>query len=179
MTVRAVDDRAVAVAREQVDDVRLHAVGVLKLVDEDVVELLARAAQHGRIGEHALRPQQEIVEVDDAALALFFFEKRGEAARQREQRNGRAMRRKLVVNRMALLVRGAQNAQRLLVLLVHLSARQIGRADLVRDRPQVVEPRLDRASARRRTMLAEVIANAVERNRIRAVSRWRSAARAR
>src|SRR5258707_249426 len=75
-------------------------------------------------------------------------------------RNCSAVRRELVVDGMALLVRGPQNAQRLLVLLVHLAARQVGRADLVRDRPQIVEPRLDRAPARRRTMLAKVIANA-------------------
>src|SRR5947209_8131104 len=78
-------------------------------------------------------------------------------------RNSREMRGKQVRNGVALLVRAAQNEQRLLVLLVHCAARQVGDSRLIRDRPQEIQPRYDRAAARRRTMLAKVIANPGDR----------------
>ena len=158
----SVDERAASIARQPVDDPRLHAIRVLKLVDEDVVELAAHALDDAFVVEDGQRSQQQIVEIDDAALALLAIEEGQETAHHRQQRHRCAMRRQPVVDAVALVLVGAQHADRF-VELGFPPFRQIARANRVRDRLQIFEPHIDVASSARRRMIAQVVADAGNR----------------
>ena len=132
------------VARQAVDDLRLRPIGVLELVDEDVVVLAARALEHFRIVEHGERAEEEIVEVDDAEGALLAVEERHEAARHGVQRHRGAVRHEAVVDRVAC-VAGAEDLQRVAVALRRLV--EVDVADQLRDRREVVDPFVDAGAA--------------------------------
>ena len=61
---------ALPVGLELAQDVRLQAVGVLVLVDQDVVETLPGLGRQGRLVHHHPPVEQEIVEVEHVAGAL-------------------------------------------------------------------------------------------------------------
>ena len=52
----------------------LNAIGVLKLVDENKVELLPDALQHAAVVEQRQGPDQQVVEVDHPPSALLHIE---------------------------------------------------------------------------------------------------------
>ena len=70
-----------AVGPQQADDVGLQRVGVLVLVDEDVVEALAHAGAARRVGEQAAPEEQQVVVVQHLLL-LLGVGVRGEELRQ-------------------------------------------------------------------------------------------------
>ena len=117
------------VARQAVDDLRLRPIGVLKLVDEDVVELRARAlaARFDRRARSCVRSRRSS---KSTTPSLRFSSSRNadEAARQRmQQRHRRAMRRRGGRRSSCrCLVRRAGRAARCLTLAL-LRSRQIDR----------------------------------------------------
>jgi hypothetical protein len=123
-----------------------RAAGIARELLDDEVELPACAGEHRVVAEDRQRAQQQIVEVDDAELALLRIEIAEEPPRHRQQRQRRAMRDQAVVDRVTL-VAGAQHDHR---LLERAAITEIDEPQARRDRREVLDPGVGRAARERR-----------------------------
>ena len=146
-------ERTRPVAREPIEDLDLHAVGVLKLIDKYVIILFTNSIERQGAVEQRTRPHQQIVEVQNAAFALLLVETRDEARRQLEKSAGGAMADQQIVDTRSRFV-AAKDAQAILQPLVAL---EMNFSEFDGHRREVIDPGIDGAAFGRWRRSAEIL----------------------